>query len=881
MSESVSAAKRRQRRIPDEFRKRNAQSCDLCRKRRCRCVPAPDGQGCVACHEHNVPCAYTTPRKTRFYGSVDDLSDRYRCLDAIVKGAFPNDLTATAEDLVELGRRMGYAMPDFSQPRRKGVKIEDLVRAPDPVGSSRHNSVAESRISGSELGTGSKAPSEVGTDDATSAAAAASGAEDAQLSLIRDTSGNEHYIGPSGTLNFLSQLRRLMVSSEGTPEAQPEVVTKFTQDDTAQALEADDSPGAPGALDPATQTDGPLDGPSPASVTSVTSIAKDFTRMPTVDLDETLRGLPADETLELLVQSYFKNVHDDYPLFHRATFEDEYELYIVQARRRLQFLPQSQAQPQNRSNAAPDWGWMGCLHMILVFGSIARPDIPGVDHSHLRRRSVAAARTLLPQFISKCTLSNVRVLMLLSLFLHNNNERNAAWNLVGTATRIAFALGLHRSDMRSSLRPLDREVRKWVFCTLYSFEQFLASSLGRPSGLQEMDVEIVPPREGFLDAGTGTDAKLVFLSLRLQAILARTRFAYARPQRRPDAEGQDVVPRPSVDDIMRSLAAWKRDVAENPSFHMPDIQTRVSLRGRGSSASLHDEDGDAMEFDELKVVLSWKTRAQLRAVLMLHIQYHYIAIVATRPILLREIAAARKALRDEGAGAPPPAMSAVADACVRHAVQLTYMVLFLDGFELVNGLSGLDVFYAYCAAMVLILRLLRRPPTAEGAEASDQQEEQIQVVIRELVRKSQSVLNRTNKSGSMKRFASVVDAFAECTSQTPGTQEDKVRALPGSAWSRGFSGGGVSALPRQPAALDAGQFPYGMMGTGVMGVPPGQAFSMTAPMGFGQATTYGVPNVQLDDGGFYFHPFNGSETTAPPEWGDMEMVMAGYGMPRS
>ncbi|KAF3347959.1 Ribonuclease H2 subunit A [Verticillium dahliae VDG2] len=707
MSESMSAAKRRQRRIPDEFRKRNAQSCDLCRKRRCRCVPAPDGQGCVACHEHNVPCAYTTPRKTRFYGSVDDLSDRYRCLDAIVKGAFPNDLTATAEHLVELGRRMGYSMPDFSQPRRRGVKIEDLDLW---------------------LGTGYwvEASSEVGTDDATSAAAAASGAEDAQLSLIRDTSGNEHYIGPSGTLNFLSQLRRLMVSGEGTPEAQPEVVTKFTQDDTAQALEADDAPEAPGALDPATQTDGPLDGPSPASVTSVTSIAKDFTRIPTVDLDETLRGLPADETLELLVQSYFKNVHDDYPLFHRATFEDEYELYIVQARRRLHFmsqsLSQSQAQPQNRSNAVPDWGWMGCLHMIIVFGSIARPDIPGVDHSHLRRRSVAAARTLLPQFISKCTLSNVRVLVLLSLFLHNNNERNAAWNLVGTATRIAFALGLHRSDTSSSLRPLDREVRRWVFCTLYSFEQFLASSLGRPSGLQEMDVEIVPPREGFLDAGTGTDAKL-----------------------------------------------------------------------------------------------------------------------------------------------------------------LTYMVLFLDGFELVNGLSGLDVFYAYCAAMVLILRLLRRPPAAEGAEgaeASDQREEQVQAVIRELVLKSQSVLNRTNKSGSMTRFASVVDAFAECTSQTRGAREDGATALPGSAWSRGVSGGGVSALPRQPAALDAGQFPYGMMGTGVMGVPPGQAFSMAEPMGFGQATTYGAPNVQLDDGGFYFHPFNGSETTAPPEWGDMEMVMAGYGMPR-
>ncbi|KAM0278594.1 hypothetical protein ACHAQH_005068 [Verticillium albo-atrum] len=765
-------------------------------------------------------------------------------------GAFPNDSTSTSADLIQLGRRMGYAMPDFSQPRRRSVKIEDLVRAPDAPGSSRHNSIAESRISGSEMGTGSTAPSDVGTDDA-----AASGADDAHLSLIRDTSGNEHYIGPSGTLNFLSQLRRLMVSNQGTPEAQPEVVNKFTQDDTAQALEADDSPEAPEVQEVAMQADGPQDGPSPASVTS---IAKDFTRMPAVDLDETLRGLPPDETLKLLVQSYFKNVHDDYPLFHRATFEDEYELYIVQARRRLH-IP-----TQNRP--VPDWGWMGCLHMIIVFGSIASPDIAGIDHSQLRRRSVAASRTLLPQFISKCTLSNVRVLVLLSLFLHNNNERNAAWNLVGTATRISFALGLHRSDMSASFRPLEREVRKWVFCTLYSFEQFLASSLGRPSGLQEMDVEIVPPREGFLDGGSGTDAKLVFLSLKLQAVLARTRFAYAR-QRRPDADLQDAVSKPSVVDILRSLDAWKRDVRENASFNMPTIKTRVPLGGNAAG------DADAMDFEELKVTLSWKTRSQLRAVLMLHVQYHYIAIVATRPVLLREIAAARKSLRD---GEAVVAMSAVADACLHHAVQLTYMVLFLDGFQLVNGLSGLDVFYAYCAAMVLILRLLRRPPCGGSAEVSDDQEGLVQNVIRDLVLKSQAVLNKTNKSSSMKRFASVVDAFAECTSQT-GQQRGVERTLPGGTWPRDFPVAG--SAPAHSAPLDSGPFSYPMMGSGVMGVPPEHAMSMAGPVSFGPVTTYGAPNVHLDDGGFYFHPFNGSETAAPPEWGDMEMVMAGYGMP--
>ncbi|KAM0327474.1 hypothetical protein ACHAQA_005762 [Verticillium albo-atrum] len=798
------------------------------------------------------------PKKLRVSTQTGDdgkvgLGIQYRCLDAIVKGAFPNDSTATAADLLRLGRRMGYSMPDFSQPRRQSVKIEDLVRAPDaPGSSSRHNSVAESRPSGSEVGTTSTAPSDAGTDEA-----AASGAEDAHLSLIRDTSGNEHYIGPSGTLNFLSQLRRLMVSSQGSPEAaSAEVVTKFTQDDTAQALEADDSPGAPSVREVSMpSSEAPQDGPSPASVTS---IAKDFTRMPAVDLDETLRGLPPDETLELLVQSYFKNVHDDYPLFHRATFEDEYELYIVQARQRLH-VPMQQ-------RVVPDWGWMGCLHMIIVFGSIANPSIPGIDHSQLRRKSVAATRTLLPQFISKCTLSNVRVLVLLSLFLHNNNERNAAWNLVGTATRISFALGLHRSDMSSSFRPLEREVRKWVFCTLYSFEQFLASSLGRPSGLQEMDVEIVPPREGFLDGGSGTDAKLVFLSLKLQAILARTRFAYAR-QRRPEADTQDTISKPSIDDILKSLDAWKHDVKEIPSFHMPTITTQVPLGEAAAGVG-------AMDFEELKVSLSWKTRSQLRAVLMLHIQYHYIAIVATRPILLREIASARKSLQD---GEPPVAMSSVADACLHHAVQLTFMVLYLDGFQLVNGLSGLDVFYAYCAAMVLILRLLRRPPAPEGMDTTDSQETQIQAVIRDLVLKSQVVLNKTEKSGSMKRFASVVDAFADCTSLT-GTQKlDPDRSLPENTWLRGLPSN-VSA-PGHALSATTSQFSYPMMGQGVMGGPPQEAMSMAGSVNFGPVTTYGAPNVHLDDGGFYFHPFNGSETAAPPEWGDMEMVMAGYGMP--
>ncbi|KAJ4018809.1 hypothetical protein NW752_005937 [Fusarium irregulare] len=709
---SAIAAKRRLRRIPDESRKRNAQSCDRCRKRRCKCVPDPSGTGCVNCVEHNVTCSYTAPRKTRFYGSVDDLSDRYRCLEALVKGAFPDECLDNVSDLAQLGQRLGYKMPNVTDPNRKLLKVEELVQSPPD--NERTPSI------GPEIVTTDGNSADTTPPDKQN--------EGPQSSLVKDNSGHEHYIGPSGTLNFWNQLRNLVDSNDSNPAPGRAGTTKFTQDNTSRLLEADGQDDEDQSQRIALS---PQDGPSPGSMTS--AIARDFTRLPTTDMDEILGQFPPNEVLEQLIQSYFKNVHDDFPLFHRATFEEEYELFIVQARRQPRI-------PSSKPLQLPDWGWIGCLHMIVVFGSIADRSIPNIDHSGLRRRSVTVARALLPQFISKCSLTNVRVLLLLSLFLHNNNERNAAWNIAGTATRISFALGLHRSDMSSSFRPVEREVRKWVFCTLYAFEQFLASSLGRPSGLQELDVEVVPPREDFVEGGIGTDARLVSWSVKLQAILARTRLLH----------GINRSPGPKLDEVLNALDGWKKDIGKAPGLDV----SWIKLEGRALPSI--DEDG-AVDMEELKVSLAWKTRAQLRAVLLLHIQFHYIAIVATRPLLLRDVAATRKA--DLGASkAPVPTHAAL---CVKHACQLSYLMILLDHFNVLNGLSGLDIFYAYCSGMILILRLLRLRP-GELVEGVRPDEVALQSRIRRLVATLRNVINHTDKCGSMKRLAHVVDTFSEC-----------------------------------------------------------------------------------------------------------------------
>merc|ERR1711988_1728443 len=83
-------------------------------------------------------------------------------------------------------------------------------------------------------------------------------------------------------------------------------------------------------------------------------------------------------------------------------------------------------------------------------------------------------------------------------------------------------------------------------------------------GLQELDVEIVPPREGFLEGGGGTDARLVSLSLKLQAILAKTRLVDAN--RRKAELATPYVPSSSVDQALGFLDdGWPRSASSASS----------------------------------------------------------------------------------------------------------------------------------------------------------------------------------------------------------------------------------------------------------------------------------------------------------------------------
>lgn len=694
---------------------------------------------------------------------------RYKCLDAIVRGAFPNQPVATASDLIKLGQRLQIDIPDLSldDPDSFDTLLRDKPKINDELSFS---GTQQGDHKGVDSGFDSVRDTD-GHHDDTSGKKEDPAFQDQKVGLLRDTSGHEHYIGPSGSLQFLDQLRRLLISretevSEGNTS---QLTSDGTQGNAPQALNVEvhfnEGPQiAKGGIVDHQEVSQVEDSLSPQALHSSSSGLT-----PTDEIQELTDQIPKRELVESLLPLYWTNAHEDFPLFHRESFENEYQSFFGDHRQSVNYSFTS-------GIARPDHGWIGCLHMMVVFGSLSSASHNDIESKTLQKHCVDATRKLLPRIVTKCSLSGVRALLLLSLFLHNDNERNAAWNLVGTATRICFALGLHRNDTSELFSPVEREIRRRVFCTLYGFEQFLASSLGRPSGVNDIDVQVVHPHGGVLSGRQDNDDALNIMTLKLNRILSTSRnprYASASTAQAPHEAHQL-----SVEEVLLSLKAWKTELSSQQGLDVPVITEKED--------KLPVPNGSRMEFCELKTLLGWRDLSSIRAILLLYIQYHYIYILVTRPFLLRSITASGKSGKTPeygpgSSGTTPSKVGHFSDICFRHACQMARLLLLLDSFGLIHGTSGLDVFFAYSAAMVLVLRSLRLDAYQQGSGVKTEHmvrnentgqnsdhtgsgeldERSLLVALRGLVVRLRELVLRVPKSSTMERFARAMVTFEE------------------------------------------------------------------------------------------------------------------------
>jgi proline utilization trans-activator len=650
------------RRVPASQRKRTKLSCDACKARRCKCLRVNSSPGtddvhdedslapCKNCLGAGIECVTTLPRKQRIYGSVENLDRRYRALDALVSGLFPQlGTNATADELTSFGRQNGLAMPDigYRQPERSQTPstISSLVTPASPP-------TAEYRIGDDHLDP------DLGSNN-----------------FFKDTDGRSQYIGPSGSLATFARMRdliarRLQASTDPDANRRGQHMTaKSVTDAIARSFDrASEHPAGaahPTPIHLALQEELPHEGfQKKYGTTSGTNNSKCWVPVSSIKL-------PNKDVADACVKSFFDHVHPDFMLIHQPEFQKHYDDLWKSSSRRPSIQP-NVTQIQKGTHVSV--GWLCCLYMMFILGSRALPQGPGsLDF----QRSYFETVKELPSMLAGATLLNVSALMLLSLYTHNINDRAGSWAYLGAACRLAISLGMHREcNDEVTVNAVVREVRKRAWWSLYDFEQHLCCSLGRPSAIDDGEVNVGIPDESV----TNCPHSLPPQYMEYCAQMARLMGTIRREIHDPNSTTTSVLPRAIK--LLRPLISWITNIP--PEFRPTQAPQTKEARGR------------------------W------RRIMLLHIRYQKTLTLLTRRFLLKEVELADQ---KNALGEDAFATTQLGKICVTSSVRCVRLLVDLWRAGSFNGVTWLDTYYAYLASIQICLRLLVPFDHGKGAAA--------------------------------------------------------------------------------------------------------------------------------------------------------------------
>lgn len=440
--------------------------------------------------------------------------------------------------------------------------------------------------------------------------------------LLQDNRGTTQYIGPTSSYFFMTEVCSAVGARRG-PETE----------ELCKILNVSSSPP---------ETHIPF---TPAS-----SITSEHLHPPGKPLD-----LPTAET-NRTIDWYFAHVHADFTVFHEASFRETYEAW------------------RNSPSDPVDPTWTcSLLGMILL---TAKP----VGMSSAQEQEIwGKAQEVLTRTLLMSSLQSVQALMVLALYLHNSNRRDACWTLTGSAIRIAVAIGMHQNDVgiQCSQTPLLRTLRKRIWWTLYAFEQMQVSSLGRPSALSQYHVPTTDSSSGRM-MGIGAEIPPDYmlwhndLVILLGKACQTAKNTWSSSPATPNAG-----PLSPAASLLRELQEWKESLPR------------------------HLQPGS----------IEYLPPYYQRPVLLLHVQYYYTISLATRWALLSNVSL----LKNMPSTAVPQGLSNMAEACVDAGQSSCALLLKLDAMGHFNVSIWWDVFWLYSAVLTVAFGihrdLMRQPET--------------------------------------------------------------------------------------------------------------------------------------------------------------------------
>lgn len=283
--------------------------------------------------------------------------------------------------------------------------------------------------------------------------------------------------------------------------------------------------------------------------------------------------------------------------------------------------------------------------------------------------------------------------------------------------RIAFAIGLHRDDIKHAQSPLGRELRKQLWWTLYAFEQMQVSSFDRPSAISQTVGSVSCPNERIIGGHYPQD--FMKWSQRLVVLLGSACRAL-NPGTVPTAV-EDAYNRPlsPAAGILRDLNKWKEALPSHLRLEVTDSLAPYSQR----------------------------------QLLLLHMQFHYIVILISRSALLRRATILSKSNHDT----LPQILITVSETCIDSGQALGRILRKLEAIGKYNVSTGWDVFISVNTAVVLGLENICHAKQYGSGSLSES--------LRELAALTTRQLENPRITPSMQKWCTIVMEISSVVKQ--------------------------------------------------------------------------------------------------------------------
>lgn len=504
-------AERRDKTEASATRKRALVSCDRCKLRRARCIRDNPDEPCADCKMSGVQCESKLPRKQRVYGSVETLSLRYRALESLVKGLFPQENVQDTNTLFKLAAARNIPMPandDFTPADIFSNK--DSQRPMPPQQQQQQQNITQhapllhhQSLPSRHTASGSARPDEA--DSSLSASkerihspfSVTPGPSRQVEELIHTWNSVPHYFGPSSSFRLATTIQTLVARYKAVPGTNfpplegkrpviPGSAERISVLSVPQTItsHSDDEYTAPLSRGTQTSTRERRGSKRPRSRMEDTVTQWEDAESH-VGSNTIGNFLPPRTLSDALVSAYFERIHIYFPLFHRGIFESK--------------LESSYARSVESVNQYDDIGWLVCLALVFSFGCEQLHEQDPDEAHKLQVKYLTFTKTYFRELVATTGLTNIQALVLLSMHHHSIGQKSSCWLLTGLAARMAITMGMHRDKTNLEFDPLERNTRRQVWWSVYIFEKQLCNLLGRPTVIDEREMSMRIPDASMLE----------------------------------------------------------------------------------------------------------------------------------------------------------------------------------------------------------------------------------------------------------------------------------------------------------------------------------------------------------------------------------------------